>query len=435
MNNIIKDAATENEITSDIKKPHMPKHVKVALQLVNNARVCDHNLFLYVNDSYTSDEDMIKRGIIEKWPYAKSNDLKEVTDRLRMIAERTDGPSPDYIAFANGLLSVSDWKMYGHTPDIFTTNKIPHKLIPLEEIPCEVRKRVDMFLEAFSDGKNDRLLTIQEIMGLCLLSDTITNTIFVLIGDGNNGKTVFLKTLKTLLGKDNCTSQNLSQLTSRFGTCWTYGKLAILSDETIDDGANIEILKQLSGGSTISAEVKYAPTPIAYTSYATVIIAGNRLPRFSFYGKAEKNRFVYIEFSHDFTAEKAAGSDDDIKALLSDELAMSYMLHFAVEGLKRVIENRTITKTADQERLQHEHECESNPIVSFIDESGGPDTFIGMPVSEVWEQFKSYMSTCFPDRKDTDSTIKTFGKSFRAATSLRCDTKRLSGKLTKVYIR
>lgn len=415
-------------------KPRIPKHVSVADKLLDLARVCDHKLFIYAKGAYTSDDALVKRAILEKWPYAKMKDLKEVSDRLLVKAKRVDGPSPEYVTFANGLLSISDWRLHSHTPEIFTTNMIPHDYIPPMEIPADVAKRVNHFLESFADGMPGRMLAIQEMIGLCLLPATISHTIFMLTGEGNNGKTTLISTLRALLGKDNFSAQNLTQMTSRFGTIGSYGKLAVLSDETIDDGASIEILKQLSGGSTICGELKYAQEPITFTPYATVIIVGNKLPRFTNYGKAARRRFSYIELTHDFSAEKSAGSDAEIKALLGDELAMSCMLDIALDGLRRVVEsNGEVTKSEDNEILQREHEYAIDPVVAFVDDAGGPQAFTGMTVYDVWTRFSSYVDSCYPSSKKDAYSIKTFGKHFREVTQLKCETRRVSGKPTKVY--
>ncbi len=414
-------------------KQKLPLFISVAEKMKNRAVICSGDLYVHIDGCYTNDSAKIDSEIQKYWPVARYKDLKEVRYQLSIRARKESEPNKDFIAFANGLYSIKDDALTPPTPEIFTINKIPHNLPPLEKIPHETRQKVIKFMMGFADGRHDRKQLLEEIWGLCLAAWPVTRKIFFLIGEGCNGKTIFIQTTKVLLGEENISAATLEQLTSRFGPIEAYGKLANLSDETVANNPNIEILKQLSGRSTISGEKKYAANYLTFTPYATIIFTGNRLPIFSVYGKAERERCIYVRFAHDFAKEKEGSSYEGIMELLNNEEAIGYMLHLSLQGLRRVIENHgDVTITEDQHTLQKRHERDSEPVIAFIEDGGGAQAFVGASIDDVWKKFMSYYSENYPTIR-LNYSKNTFGTKFRDETGLKSVLKRIGDNVIRIY--
>lgn len=432
---IMKNLQTgEDQKQKNEEKQKIPPFISVAEKMKSRAVNCKDDLYVHIDGCYTNDRARIDSEIQKYWTAARYKDLNEVRLQLSIRARKVDAPDKDYIAFTNGLYSIKDGALTPPTPEIFTINKIPHNLMPMEEISLEIRQKVDKFMMGFADGRTDRRKLLEEILGLCLVAWPMTRKIFFIIGDGNNGKTTFIHTAKVLLGEENISTASLDQLTSRFGTVETYGKLANLSDETVSDRPNIEILKQLSGRSTISGERKYAANYLTFMPYATIVFAGNRLPIFSGYGKAESDRCVYVRLTHDFSKEKESAGYEEIEELLNNEEAIGYMLHLSLQGLRRVIENHgDITVTEDQHTMQRMHERDSEPVIAFVEDSGGPQAFIGNSIDDVWKNFVSYFAENYLTKDIPNFSKYIFGKKFRDVTGLNSVPKRIADKTIRIY--
>lgn len=415
------------------EKQKIPPYISVAEKMKSKAVNCKGDLYAHIDGCYTNDSARIDSEIQKYWPFARHKDLNEVRHQISIRARKIDFPDKDYIAFANGLYSIKDGAFTPPTPEIFTINKIPHNLMPMEEISQGIKQEVEKFMMGFADGRTDRKQLLEEILGLCLVAWPVTRKIFFIIGDGNNGKTTFIHTAKVLLGEENVSTASLDQLTSRFGTVEIYGKLANLSDETVADRPNSEILKQLSGRSMISGERKYAENYLTFMPYATIVFAGNKLPIFSGYGKAESDRCVYVRLTRDFSKEKEGVGYEEIVELLDNEEAIGYMLHLSLQGLRRVIENHgNVTVTEDQHTLQKRHERDSEPVIAFIEDGGGAQAFIGNSIDDVWKNFMSYFAENYPAIRQTYSK-NTFGTKFRDETGLKSVLKRIGDNVIRIY--
>ena len=165
-------------------KQKLPLFISVAEKMKNRAVICSGDLYVHIDGCYTNDSAKIDSEIQKYWPVARYKDLKEVRYQLSIRARKESEPNKDFIAFANGLYSIKDDALTPPTPEIFTINKIPHNLPPLEKIPHETRQKVKKFMMGFADGRHDRKQLLEEIWGLCLAAWPVTRKIFFLIGEG-----------------------------------------------------------------------------------------------------------------------------------------------------------------------------------------------------------------------------------------------------------
>ena len=146
---------------------------------------------------------------------------------------------------------------HANTPDIFNTNKFPYEFNWAAECP-----RFNTFLQEVQPNAEEQAALLM-LMGLSLIPDTSYNVIFFLYGEGGCGKSVFLETMRKLVGEENCCCVPLCNLQRHFNviglvTCL----LNIVGDMPTEDGFSshraIEgMLKDIASGGTIHVEEKF----------------------------------------------------------------------------------------------------------------------------------------------------------------------------------
>ena len=157
--------------------------------------------------------------------HARREVVGYLCDRYPLLAEggqeATDRLDPDLhvLNVANGLLDVRDLALHSHDPGYLSMLQIPHEWDPEAECPL-----IDRFLhEVFPP---DAVPLAYEFTGSLLRRDLNPEKV-LLLGDGQNGKSLFIDLLASLLGAHNCAAVTVQQLDeSRFHAINLLGKLA-----------------------------------------------------------------------------------------------------------------------------------------------------------------------------------------------------------------
>ena len=93
---------------------------------------------------------------------------------------------------------------------------------------------IQKFLEEITGSKEDAEILI-EVIGYCLYRSYPIQKALMLVGDGANGKTTFLRLLTRFLGHQNVSNRSLHELeTNRFAKASLFGKLANIYDDLPD---------------------------------------------------------------------------------------------------------------------------------------------------------------------------------------------------------
>ena len=128
---------------------------------------------------------------------------------------------PMVLNFTNGTLDLNEGLFSGsHRRELFQNIQFPYEFNRDSHCPNWV-----VFLESL-DFNLDTLSKLQEWAGYCLLpmvQGNLQKSLFF-IGEGANGKSVFLETLAAVL--DNVSHLELSELFDRFKIAELEGKLA-----------------------------------------------------------------------------------------------------------------------------------------------------------------------------------------------------------------
>ncbi|APZ96576.1 hypothetical protein Fuma_06246 [Fuerstiella marisgermanici] len=253
---------------------------------------------------------------------------------------------------------------------------------------CELWEKV---LLQNLEGDMDRYKLLQEFAGYCLWSELTFQKFLILLGEGANGKSVFLAGLSALLGLDNISNCNLESLTSnRFATVTTLGCLANLSAEISNvDRASEGVLKQLSSGDIMPFEQKHKPIVYAKPT-AKLIFSCNDMPRFTDKSFGLYRRMIVVPFNRE-VPEHERIHDLDKPHRWKDELPG--MLNWAIEGLQRLLEQKQFTYSEVCQAALTDYKFESNPAAAFLEERVTPD---GRPNVRILKQelYNAYSNWC-----------------------------------------
>ena len=159
---------------------------------------------------------------------------------------------PMVLNFTNGTLDLNEGSFSGlHRRDLYQNIQFPYDFDRELQCPNWV-----MFLESL-EFDPDTLKRLQEWAGYCLLpmvQSTLQKSLFF-IGEGANGKSVFLETIAAVL--NNVTHLELSELFDRFKIAELEGKLANICTDVETSKVMDARFKKIVAGEPQSAERKF----------------------------------------------------------------------------------------------------------------------------------------------------------------------------------
>ena len=336
----------------------------------------------------------------------------------------------DIINFRNGLVAVTseaqdfissiptskhvDKVLYSHTPDIPMICQVPIDYNHQSECP-----NIDQFISEVVRKEDFSIL--YELVGYCMHASTDMEKAFILIGEGSNGKSTYLKLVERLLGKKNISHISIQDLDdSRFKYAEIFGKLAnIYADIPITPLAKVDRFNSIVTGDTIQAERK-GKHPFDFTPYSTLIFSCNAIPRSHTKTKGYYRRIVPIRFPFTFGTGEDVDKEREHQTSLIDRLATEQELQgFARKSLKYYAEavKTGVFSVSGSSLIEMDIYRETNqPEIEFLkddmycllgsDSSGKPYV---VAVKELYGAYKEWLDELNPRLKPV--SLNEFNKS------------------------
>lgn len=249
-----------------------------------------------------------------------------------------------------------------------------------------------LFLSYLDDvlPDKDTQKTLQQIAGYLFVKNLKLELVFLLYGEGRNGKSVFQEVLTGVIGHDNVSSYSLEDLTKDTGYC----RIKI-ANKVVNYGTDISMqslkndaFKVLASGEPIAAREIYRSN-FEMRDYAKLIFNINRIDNANVeHTTGYFRRFLFVPFGVTISDEKI---DRDLhKKILLDKAGV---LNWIIEGANEVVKNREIfiSKECEAFKLQFIKECDN---VSMFEEhyikpnlSGN---FYTMTVSDCYRDYVSF---------------------------------------------
>jgi P4 family phage/plasmid primase-like protien len=210
--------------------------------------------------------------------------------------------------------------------------------------------------------RQEDVVLLYEIPAYCLLYNENWQTMFMLYGEGSNGKSLYMRLLTKMLGEDNVSHIPLQDFQSenRFATIDLLGKLAnIYADIPKEALHDTSLIKAISGEDKVPAERKFKDR-FFFEPKAKFIFSANTLPMVNDDTFAFWRRWTLIEFPNKFPKnpefEHRILSKDNVDALLKK----------AIEHLPKLLERRSLTQTKNTEELARIWEMQANSGKAFV---------------------------------------------------------------------
>ncbi len=256
-------------------------------------------------------------------------------------------------------------EIIAYTPNVPYVSKIAATHVPGQDCP-EWKK----FLK--STCNKEDIPVIQEIFGDALFRSYWLKYAVMLLGPGDNGKSVLINVLNALLGTDNVSHRSLQEIEfDRFAVADLFGKFANTYAD-IDSTAlkHTGKFKMATGRDRMKGEKKFQGTFYFY-NYAILIFSCNDLPPTYDTADAFYDRWILIEFPYKFVdnprAENEKKRDPHLLEKLTTPEELSGILNWALEGLMRLRKNNGFTKSGSGENVKQRWIAATDSLASFVD--------------------------------------------------------------------
>jgi P4 family phage/plasmid primase-like protien len=205
-------------------------------------------------------------------------------------------------------------------------------------------------------------LTLLELIGYTTIAfEYPLRKAFMLLGEGSNGKSTYLRMLKDILGRHNVASIPLQAFTSldyRFLWASLVGRLAnIFADLPRTPLSYTGIFKVLTGEDDLILDRKGKEPIRGYTNYAKMIFSANELPETRDLTHAFFRRWILVDFPNTFP-EDPTWYDRNVTPEVRDQA-----LTIGLEAMREILERGAFTGESDVKERWLE---ESDPIYRFV---------------------------------------------------------------------
>lgn len=332
--------------------------------------------------------EMLKDGLLNfRTRSGVENKIKclKSVDRIRINQNDMDRDAK-LLNLENGLLDIETGILHPHDPGYFSMNQIPvywFEGVPIEELAPRWIK----FIQEITQGDQDKARLLQEIAGYCFTKEVWLHKAFILYGAGANGKSTFIEVIAKMLGRQNTSYLTLKQLHEQFSLFGLYGKRLNVVEEISENYFESDMVKKIVTGVQIEADRKFKSS-IKFTPFAKIVFAVNSLPKIRDTSHGLYRRLIIVPF----TAVFDPSQEPDLPDTLWSE--RSGVLKWAVEGWKRLREQRRFTSSVDIIKASEEFKEMNSPITEFIlatyDLDQSQSSRFIMPVKNVFSAYREF---------------------------------------------
>lgn len=284
---------------------------KVAQEVIKNnlARIIDGAPAVWTGKRWDFGPRAINRCVLDLVDDAKKQDKSEVVsyimDKAPSVTSDRAFDGGYYVQFSNCTYDVLKDEIIEPTPEMFIIAQLPVALNM--DAP---RNKADEFLESISNGDEDTLQAMKEVIGACMCSRRVLSQSPMLIGraggasgKASNGKSTYLNWLRSILGVENVSSLDIATLGQRFNASRVVGKLANLGDDIPDGflrGDELSMFKKIVTGDSIFTDVKNGEG-FEFRPSASMVFSMNAVPRLSDTTDGVFRRLAFIPFRKRFS--------------------------------------------------------------------------------------------------------------------------------------
>jgi len=350
---------------------------------------------------------LIKRAVLKKSNklYYTNNQFKRIVDVINSSID--EFPSLDeiftiqttstYKVISENFIYLID---YNHNTNQLNINKSTNKgqyynfvSLPQLDIDNDVVNNtdnhksgntiIDNFLNEIALNDVSMIKVLQEIAGYAMLFGHLEPYIYIGVGSGSNGKSVFASMLKYLLGVGNVSSLEYSDINAQTAATMERNFLNLPTELSGTKMLPENLLKAISDGESISANEKYKE-PRNISPIAKQFALTNELPAVKDASDGFWRRAIVIMF--DLKIDKSQKSKKDknyFNVLFKDNVAL--IRQWAFIGLLRLIKNKGIHTQCNRiMEASKKYHLDHNNVLMFLEE------FIESKIVPIFNEDKLY---------------------------------------------
>ena len=272
------------------------------------------------------------------------------------------------LTFQNGTLEIETGKFRDFSEADYCSICMDYDYDPAAKSPTW-----ESFIEDVTDEEPRRQEILQFIAGYVLFPDCRHQKVFILVGSGGNGKSVYLEIIQKLFGSENVTHVEPTGLAAEFQRIRLKDSLLNIGSDINSDFSRGEIrewLLKIADGTSIQACYK-GLNHIDFIPRCKLVYACNAMPTAEIVnGLNRRMQFVdfpcqYVE-SPDPSNPKQRQRDINLVTKLNAELPGIF--NWAYSGYQLLRTVGYFTDAPEQDEFIKQFEQTSNPVLVFCDD-------------------------------------------------------------------
>jgi len=299
-------------------------------------------------------------------------------------------PDVNHVYVANGRLDWRNTELKPWTPNTYCTIKLPGKWDPDAEQTHEYKEWEKVLRSWVPDEETRNFL--QEYVGYCLIPDCSHRMAVFLYGPGSNGKSLFLDVISGLF-KGYISFVPLHWIGERFESAKLMDKLINVCGD-IDNKYMTEtsMLKSMIAGDPVRAEFKHGKS-FHFHPVCRLMFSANQLPKASDKSEGWYSRWKFIEFPRRFKTDTKFKRN--LMLTMSSEAGLSALLHWSVEGLRRLYRTEEFTQSGSMVEAERQYRLENDTVQAFFGQAlrkvghTGSETQVSIP-----SLYQTYRNWC-----------------------------------------
>lgn len=343
-------------------------------------------IMFYSEGVYISNgEVLIKKQCEQLIEDCTNSMVSEVTSTIkrRTYTNRNDFDcEPNMLNLKNCWLDIETGETFKHSPTRLSKVQIPVFFDP-EKIPFRFIK----FLKECLPRPKDAYTVIEQFAS-CLIKSAKFSKSFMYVGQGSNGKSVFLNVIKHVLGHSNVSNISIHAIeNNRFSPAELDGRLAnIYFDISNEELNSTGTFKNIVVGDPIQVEKKNK-NPFTLENYAKMFFSANQIPIVYDESDGFFRRFMITEWNTKFTDKTA---NVNLILELTTEEEKSGILNMLIR-MAAQLNKRGYFKYADSvEKLRTKWKNKADSVGGFLEKEIIYDDALMVEKKRLYNKYVEY---------------------------------------------
>ena len=291
---------------------------------------------------------------------------------------------PMLLAAPNQWIDLQSGHAFDPDPSILVS-----KSITTDYCAKSLWPNFDAFLNGIFESDQSLIDYVQRVIGYSLTGTTSEQCLFILIGDGANGKSTFVNVINKLLGDYSkaASSQTLvAKGSSSIGddlVDLVSARLISVSETEAGEALAEAKIKQMTGGDVLKGRPLYGNW-LEFSIIGKIFLATNSLPQINNTDHGIWRRIQAIPFNRTFTAEE---QDKDLGVKLTTEL--SGILNWAIQGCLEWQQQGLNPPQVVLDQVSA-YKTEMDSIAQFVEQECSLAAEAKYPASRLYEDYRHY---------------------------------------------